>query len=156
MALKRIYTSSFGIRFKRPWHWVLAAFLFMGASIVATAAEPKDPPVEDIPIHSSPSAPIYKEVTSPHPDDGLLDPAGWDTKSDKKSVRVRRKTSNKGSYEVPDGCSTTAIDKNDLNTLDMLHHRFSRGLCAPTEWLDNVFGDPLEEVDQKASSTLRV
>src|SRR5699024_9950755 len=156
MALTRIYNSCLCIRFRRHQYWLLVFILLVETSSAATATSHKKPPVEDIPVQSSPHQPVYKEVTSPHPDDELLDPAGWDMQSDKKSIRVRPKTSSKGRYEVPDGCATTEIDKNDLNTLDMLHHRFSRGLCAPTEWLDNVFGGPLEEVDQKASSTLRV
>lgn len=158
MAL-RVFTRLMLKNIKRLRVWflgVMALCQVLAASVALAAPQREKPSVEELPVESTTTQPIYREETSPHPDDELLDPAGWDSQPDKKSVRVRPPTSEKGSYEVPDGCALPEVDKKDLKTLDMLHHRFSRGLCAPTEWLDNVFGDPLEEVEQKASSTLRV
>src|SRR5690625_1578974 len=158
MALKKVFRCGLKVWVKRHISlWISLGMLALGGQLAfASSTEANEPVVEEILLQAPTERGIYKEVTSPHPDDKLLDPAGWDSHPETKSIRVRPRTSSKGSYEVPHGCSTTGIDKNDLNTLDMLHHRFSRGLCAPTEWLDNAFGDPLEEVEQKASSTIRV
>lgn len=136
--------------------------LFFSAALnvllsTAHAASHSVPPVEEKPITpTGNTSPVFKETTSPHPDDELLDPLQWQTNKHKNSIEVQAPSAKAGKYEVPDGCRTTDVEEDDLATLDMLHHRFSRGLCAPTVWLDRVFGDPLEEVEQQAFSTLRV
>lgn len=163
MVLDTVKNSVVFIRLKR-YHTsaacalipLLFGFLLTGPALAAERQESAKPLVEEMPLISAPTPPIYKETTSPNPSDQLFDPAGWDEREETQSIRVRSHNSPKGEYEVPDGCAVSEVGPQDLHTLDMLHHRFSRGLCAPTLWLDNVFGDPLEEVQQQAETTLRI
>lgn len=162
MVLDTAKNSVLFIRLKRHQAYAACArMLWFGILIASPAVADKPlksekPLVEEKTVTPTPTSPIYKEITSPDPSDQLFDPAGWDEREETQSIRIRSHSSRNGEYEVPDGCTVSDVEPQDLHTLDMLHHRFSKGLCAPTVWLDNVFGDPLEEVQQQAETTLRI
>src|SRR5699024_10252365 len=103
-----------------------------------------------------------REESEAHPDDELLDPFDWDEDDGTADIQVEEEENPTASeddldYEIPVGCDPPDIDTDDLRMVDMLHHRFSRGLCGPTEWLDNSFGDPLDDFSgENGSTTVRL
>lgn len=127
----------------------------VAAHLHAAAPASEASEVQNIPIQVPPPQRIYREEVSAHPDDYLFDPANWERDKDTNEIIVSKDGVEKRRYEVPESCLNFAYDVGDLKTIDMLHYRFSRGLCAPTQWLDSAFGDPIEQ-KKNAGTTIRI
>lgn len=113
------------------------------------------PTIEEVEVQHTAPKRIFKEEVSAYPDDYLFDPENWEHDKSSNEIVVSKGGVEKRRYEVPESCLGYQYDVGDLKTVDMLHYRFSKGLCAPTQWLDNAFGDPLE-YGQEAGTTVRI
>ncbi|HLR17882.1 MAG TPA: hypothetical protein VK099_08430 [Alcanivoracaceae bacterium] len=131
-------------------------FLLLIFSLEARTEDGTSPVVEEKDIPLKEIKKIFREETSAHPDGYLFDPESWIHDEEANEIVVQKEGVEKRRYEIPEGCAVYSFEAGDLKMVDMLHHRFSRGLCAPSQWLDTVFGDPFEKQHEEAGTTIRI